>query len=166
MAATDFISADRLRELLAYDADTGLFTWKQDRGGRKFAGVVAGSENPKGYIEITVDGGRYWAHRLAWFYVHGVWPLEIDHANGLRADNRIDNLRDVPHRVNAHNKSLISTRNATGATGVWRHKNGRFGAGIVAGATREHLGYFSTVEEAAAAYQDAKKRLHAPSLRA
>lgn len=165
MATSKFISAARLRELLLYDPSTGLFLWLQDRGTRKVKGLVAGSLNSNGYVEITVDGGRYWCHRLAWLYVHGQMPHEIDHLNGQRNDNRIANLRDVSHQVNIHNAPVQSIKNATGAKGVRRHRAGLFCAEIWSTGVRHHLGTFDTIAAASEAYKAAKSRLHAPAFR-
>ena len=161
MATAKFISAERLRELLLYDPCTGAFVWRIDRGGRSFAGKLAGALNTKGYIEITVDGGRYWAHRLAWLHVHGAMPAGvIDHINGDKRDNRIENLRDVGLAVNARNRVRPNKNNKAGVLGVWQHQRGYWGACIQAGECRRHLGYFPTREQASNAYAAAKSELH------
>jgi len=100
------LTVERVRELLAYDPSTGVFTWRHSRRGQSPAGRVAGGAwGSGGYIGICVDGNRCLAHRLAWFYVHGEWPKhQIDHINGARSDNRIANLRDVPATTNQQNR--------------------------------------------------------------
>lgn len=116
------ITQKRLHELLDYSPDTGLFTWKVARAGRIKAGDVAGNLNNTGYIQITVDGTAYYAHRLAWLYIHGKFPENhIDHINGVRDDNRISNLRDVTPQENT--STLLSRKNTSdnmplGKTGV------------------------------------------------
>jgi hypothetical protein len=93
------LTAERLRKRLRYDAETGLFT-RRVGSGHAHAGDMAGSVHSTGYVRICIDGGRYTAHRLAWLYVHGVWPSgQIDHINRNRSDNRIANLRERRHRV-------------------------------------------------------------------
>lgn len=67
------ISAERLRELLSYDLDTGVFIWRHRRRGIR-VGDVAGYKDRLGYINITIEYRRYFAHRLSWFYVYGYWP--------------------------------------------------------------------------------------------
>jgi hypothetical protein len=99
------------------------------------------------------------AHRLAWFYVHGVWPpVLIDHINGKRSDNRIVNLRLADWRLNMENKRRESY-NSTGLLGVKPNGKG-FAARIGSRGVEHHLGTFRTPEEAHAAYVEAKRRLH------
>lgn len=159
MATRDFIKQDRLKELIHYEPSTGVFTWLGDRGGRSFRGKVAGSEKDNGYREITVDGFQYLAHRLAWLYVNGTWPSnDIDHINGDKSDNRIDNLRDVFPYVNLHNTSASSKNNATKLTGVAFARN-KYRAEIRFKNKRHYIGVFDSPEAASKAYQDFKQML-------
>lgn len=151
------MSQEFLQTQLHYDPETGVFTWLPDRPRARRSGGEAGVE-AYGYIQILVGGRAYRAHRLAWLYVHGQWPLhQIDHVNGIRSDNRIANLRDVPEMVNHQN--LRATKNRTGFMGVGKSKN-RFYAAIQAEGKYHYLGHFVTAEEAATAYLEAKRRLH------
>lgn len=97
------ITHARLLELLHYDPETGIFTWRVQRKHSKMrAGDVAGSNLGDLYRQITIDMEQYSVHRLAWFYVHGVWPTEdIDHRTD-RA-NSIDNLREASSQQNRWN---------------------------------------------------------------
>jgi len=102
------LTTDRLRELLDYDTETGLFRWKTPTNNRITVGSLAGQNHPKGYTRIGVDGAKYLAHRLAWLYVHGVWPInQIDHINRMKTDNRINNLRDVIDGINKRNVDVV-----------------------------------------------------------
>lgn len=85
----------------------------------KFSGKVAGClSKSKGYIEIIINNKIYYAHRLAWLYVTGAFPKkEIDHINGIRNDNRVDNLRAATHEDNQKNQKLRKD-NSTGYQGV------------------------------------------------
>ena len=95
----DKLTAERLRERLHYDAGTGVFTRRVGSGHAR-AGDMAGTIHSTGYVRISIDGGKYTAHHLAWLYVHGVWPSDqIEHINRKRSDNRIANLRERRHRV-------------------------------------------------------------------
>src|SRR5262245_57095359 len=99
------VTRERLLELLEYDPETALLTWKQDRGGKAKTGIVAGRLAANGYIDITIDSRRYKAHRLAWLYVHGEWPPEeIDHRDLDKANNRLANLRPASHQQNLYNR--------------------------------------------------------------
>lgn len=168
MARND-LSAERLRDLLDYDPNTGIFTWRHDRKvGRnkaflvRRAGDVAGGKNAIGYIAIGIDHRRLLAHRLAWLHVHGVWPTAcIDHINGNRSDNRICNLRDIPHRSNIENQIRPAKNNKSGHLGVRQYKGKqKWSAQIGHHGKYVHLGYFDSPEQASDAYLAAKRRLH------
>jgi hypothetical protein len=153
-----------LRHRLHYDPDTGVFTWLNPNKYRpEYKGRGAGSLHTLGYIHIYVDGKAYKAHRLAWFYVHGEWPLQdIDHMNGDRADNRIANLRDVSRSSNAENRHHAREGHALGLLGVvWRKRNKKYEARIHVGGKYLYLGLFHTKEEAHAVYLAAKRKHHA-----
>ena len=154
------LSLERLHELLHYNPRTGLFVRKVRAGNSAPVGTIAGGFNRKGYRIIRVDGRRYLASRLAWFYVHGRWPKdEIDHRNGVRDDNRLANLREASHSENQQNRRKAHKSNATGFLGVSPNE-GKFRAQIKINGNRLHLGNFATPQEAHAAYVKAKRKLH------
>lgn len=159
------LTRERLLELLHYDQNTGIFTWRVNRGGRKAAraGSVAGHTRPDGYFEICVDRNRVLAHRLAWFYVHGRWPAEqIDHMNGIRLDNRLSNLREATQSQNNANRPPVS-----GLKGVYFHKRaGRWAAQIKQDGEVTYLGLHDTPQQAHAAYCEAAERLFGEFARA
>lgn len=97
------LTVEEVRRLLNYDPDTGVFTWLRPTSTRTRAGQKAGRIN-NGYVSIRIHGREYGAHRLAWFYVYGVWPEnDIDHINRNRSDNRIVNLRAATRAQNLQN---------------------------------------------------------------
>lgn len=147
------LTADKVREALDYDAETGVFRWMNPSRRADLRGKVAGSPNSFGYIAIVVGEKKYQAHRLAWLYVRGEWPAKfIDHINGDKADNRIANLREATKAQNSRNRPKTKS-NTTGFKGVTfdRRKN-KFKAGVMIDGKQLHLGLYPTAEEANAAY--------------
>lgn len=143
----------RLLELLDYNAVSGIFTRKVSLSSRSPVGSVAGSTN-KGYCFIYVEGKRYAAHRLAWFYIHGAWPTNlVDHSNTNGTHNAISNLRLANKSTNGANRGL-NKNNTTGFKGVivWRD---RFISKIKVNKTLIHLGCFLDSKDAARAYDQA-----------
>jgi len=163
MSTSAPLTAVRLRELLDYNPETGIFTWLTTRGSRAVAGTVAGGSHSKGYRQIGVGGKHYLSHRLAWLYTHGAWPtFEIDHKDEVKTNNRISNLRDVTSVVNQHNRNRPHRDNTSGFVGVdWRQASHKFRARIKAYGVYKHLGYFATAELASEAYLTAKRAYHA-----
>src|SRR5947209_1142023 len=104
MDCKNSITAERVRELLNYDHETGIFTRKLVTNGRCKLGEVVGTDNGKGHLKMMLDREAYFAHRIAWLYIYGEWPdLIIDHINGVKNDNRIVNLKQVTCSVNSQN---------------------------------------------------------------
>lgn len=161
--ATDpgMLTAERLREVLCYDAGSGVFTWRMTRP-KAAAGTKAGGVHPTlGYVFIGVDGKKYCAHRLAWLHVTGKWPLDcVDHINGIRHDNRYENLREATKKINAENQRSPRSTNKTGLLGVTKIGK-RFQAAIHVEGKQVKLGYFDTPQEAQTAYIAAKRVHHA-----
>jgi AP2 domain. len=154
------LTQERLKELLEYNPLTGEFSYRQ-RGYNNSTkpGQRAGVSDGQGYLRIKLDGLRYRSHRLAWLYVHGEWPAQdIDHINGVRSDNRIANLRDVPRQANLQNAHNRKPGRA-GLAGV-TPRNGKFVAQILIGGKCRYLGRFSTAEMAHEAYLVAKRKYH------
>lgn len=153
----------RLLELLHYDPETGVFTWKVNVSNRMRAGAVAGTFTAYGHIQIKVAPCLYRAHRLAWFYATGKWPNgALDHIDGIAANNRLANLRLTTHSLNAQNLHRPHRDNATGLLGVtWDKRRKKFIAQIQAGGRRNvYLGGFDCPNAAHQVYLEAKRRLH------
>jgi HNH endonuclease len=150
------LSAERLRELLHYAPETGLFYWRVSRGSAG-AGVQAGKSHSAGYVVIRIDRVNYYAHRLAWLHVHGEHPTgEIDHKNRNPADNSIANLRPSSHPENMRN---VARYGSSGFKGVTRHSS-KWRAVINVNGRKINLGVHSTPQEAAAAYDKAAREYH------
>jgi hypothetical protein len=154
------LTAERLRELLSYDPETGNFKWRVTKG-RARAGDRAGCIYTRGYAYIRIGGAAYKAHRLAWLYVHGHWPKEfIDHINGHRADNRLVNLREA-NRIQNFANSRLSCSNTSGFKGVsWDKRWRKWISSIGSSGRTVYLGWFDTPEEAHSAYMAEARKLH------
>jgi hypothetical protein len=156
------LTAERLRELLDYDPETGVFTRRVDAGSRGKAGSVAGGYHSRGgYLEIGIDGRVYYSHRLAILYVTGEWPTaHVDHINNVKDDNRFANLREATKAQNATNSKRRSD-NTSGFKGVgYDPRRRRWVARIRYGGRTTCLGRFKTPDAAHAAYRAAAQELH------
>jgi len=151
------LTQERLKTLVHYEPMTGSFTWNQSRPKCK-KGTKAGCNMRTGYVCIRIDNRLYTAHRLAWFYMTGSFPLEqLDHINGNRADNRFANLRQATNAENAQNRRRKD--NKSGYTGV-RKENSKWLAEIKVNYKPMRIGLFATPEEARAAYLQARHKFH------
>jgi len=144
------IDAFEIDLYLNYDPIAGVLTWKSS-GAQAFTSIDSG-----GYPHGSLCGFYVRAHQVAWAFVKGYWPLEIDHRNGDRADYRIDNLRDVPHSVNSRNMRRRS-RIRELPNGVRFHK-GKFHAHIRVGGRQKHLGVFTSADLAHNARLEANRQ--------
>lgn len=144
------LTQEKLQELLHYCPDTGIFM-------RKHRKQKAGTLETTGYIRIKVGDKLYRAHRLAWLYVHGRFPVDqIDHINQIKDDNRISNLREA---TNAQNQRNISNypRNTSGVIGVnWHKKTKKWYARLGIDNKRISVGYFDSIEDASIAMDEAR----------
>lgn len=119
----DDMTQERLKQLVTYDPETGEFT------GNYFGNVIGYDHKPAKakttYRRIKLDGKNYSAHRMAWLYVHGDKPKEIDHRDRDGSNNRLDNLRVADRVLNNRNQGLMQN-NKSGIAGVSKkHKKGR-----------------------------------------
>lgn len=154
------LTQDYLKECLNFDPSTGIFVWRHrprehfttniafKAVNSRFAGKIAASASGQGkttYTTIGVNGKAYYAHRLAWLYMFGKFPVDqIDHINGDGTCNKIINLREASHSENARNCSLFKT-NTSLYNGVYFDSWGnRWRARIGARGREENLGSFKT----------------------
>lgn len=160
--STPILTQSRLRELLDYDQKTGVFTRLTKTGPRWLPGQPAQMRvSTNGYHQVFIEGKRYAAHRLVWLYTYGAWPVSyLDHINGRRADNRINNLREVTPSENSQNRRSSRHDSTSGLLGVSPRPDGSWRARINVGPTRVSLGNFPTAQLAHAAYLTAKRTYH------
>ena len=165
--AIESLPLERLREVLHYDPETGVFIWLIRSAQKIKIGDIAGSlHKAGGYIYIRIGNFRYRAHRLAWLYMTGEWPEgEIDHRDLNRSNNRFNNLREATRQQNSANGPMRST-NTSGVKGVcWNKKSEKWLAQIGAEGKHFYLGEFDTLQEATRVRQAAAERLHREFMR-
>lgn len=151
-----------LKAVLHYDAPTGVFRWRHSRRNNIRPWSVAGVPTKRqGYLQIVVNRKAYLAHRLAWLYVHGSMPPDhIDHVNGDKADNRIENLRQANNTTNHWNEAIRST-NKSGHKGIWWHKqSGKWEAACRVNGKQKTVGRFERIEDAVEAVRKFREQHH------
>jgi hypothetical protein len=153
------LTQDLLCALFEYQPD-GRLLRKVTTNPRAPAHAYSGSPNKAGYLRTRVLGKLYYNHHLVWFLHHGTWPPALDHINGNRADNRLDNLRICSQQQNMHNARTRSD-SKTGVKGVnWRPTKNKFRARIVVDRKEISLGHYDTLEEAKQAVAQARTKYH------
>jgi hypothetical protein len=142
-----------LTELFDYDPIGGQLLWKHHRTPRARAGDPVGCLHATGYTVTLIRKKNYQVHRLIWALVHGEYPDEIDHINGIRSDNRLENLRACTRAENAKNSGTFRS-NRSGYKGVsWCNREGKFQSACKVNGVKKWLGYFSDAVEAHNAYE-------------
>lgn len=157
-----------LKAALHYDPETGIFTRVKTTSHNARAGDVAGNIKPSGYVEMYVNGSRYYAHRLAFLYLFGSIPDGlIDHADGDKSNNRMANLRPASMSENLFNRGATKA-SQTGVKGVYPHPKiqGRFVVHIKAFGVHRYVGAYSSISDAIAARRSASKAMHGEFARA
>lgn len=146
------LTTDVLHELFEYKE--GKLYRKTKQGNAFGAGTVCGYKTEKGYLRTEINNKSYYVHRIIYqmFYGHVPRNLQIDHKNGKKEDNRIDNLRVVTNDENQWNKHYHK--------GYCKRENGTFRVEIRVNNKRLSIGCFKTEEEAASAYKEAKEKYH------
>ena len=159
MRANPLPPIDSVLEVLKYDPDTGVLTWRRnEKVPKRVRGKVAGSFSKDGYRQISIHNIGYPAHRLAWLISEGKDPfgLQVDHINGIKDDNRRENLRVVTRSENQHNQRRAKGYSFHKRYNKWRAK-------IKLNGKEHHIGYYTTEEEARTAYIEAKAKFHPTS---
>ncbi len=167
------ITREYLSECFSYDKKTGFLHWKVRPVGHfkneramnainsKMAGRLAQSSLNGRYHLVAVNSKFYLCHRIVWFLHHGAWPDEdIDHINGNKVDNRIENLRPVSRSQNMSNVGM-QKNNKSGFIGVfWETRAGKWKAVVAKNKKNISLGLFECPVEAAIAYNEAALKYH------
>jgi hypothetical protein len=155
------VTQERLKSLYEYDPATGVFTSKL------YNKPVGFDHRNYKVVELWHQGKerKFKLHQLAWLYVYGRWPQPMaDHINGIKTDNRIENLREVTAFQNAQNKPIYKTNSGlprSGFKGVhWVVASKKWRAAIGHNNKTISLGMFDDPEKAFLAYKEAAKKLH------
>ena len=161
-AARQALTQDALKQMLWYDPETGVFRWRHERNNGKInPWTAAGSPDNKGHIKIQIGKQMHRAHRLAWLYMTGAFPMQqIDHRNLIKDDNRWCNLREANQAQNQWNTGLRRD-NKSGVKGVhFSAVYKKWIASCTVNGKRHVLGSFQTREEAAKVVQEFRKQHH------
>ena len=154
------ITQNYLKSILDYDHDTGAFTWIVNRGKARIGdklGCIGDGGGGKKYLRTCLSGKEYKLHRLAWLYVHGENPKEIDHMNGDGTDNRIVNLRPANRFINNKN-SRKRHDNLSGFTGVsWYGRLNKWQVCIGFNDKQIYLGLFDSLLDAVCARKNGER---------
>lgn len=155
------LTQERLKEILDYDTDSGVFRWRVKKARWTKIGSKTGCDNKSGHLVIRIDQKNYLCHRLAWLYIYGKWPTEqIDHINGDGCDNRICNLRQATHAQNTRNVRRHRDSESK-YKGIYIDKRvGRWVAKICVNKKSIHIGIYKNEEMAAKAYDTAALKYH------
>jgi hypothetical protein len=155
------ITAEKLRQITAYNAESGELIWKVMLNPRGPVGATVGNLMATGYRQTQMFGNKYYIHRLVWLYVTGSWPTsEIDHIDGNKSNNRFGNLREATVSENQQNRKKPQANSALGLLGVSRNGKHSFRATIKFDGKFHHIGNFPTPEAAHAAYLAKKRQVH------
>ena len=152
------ISQKTLKRLLDYDPNSGAFTRKVRTANRVQIGDAAGCTNKNGYVQIQVGGKLHLAHRLAFIFMTGSCPQEVDHKNGIRDDNRWANLRPATTSQNQMNRRSLKGSSSRYLGVSWHKLRGKWHANIHVDGKKKHLGSFSDEDDAARAYDTAARK--------
>lgn len=162
------LTQEYIKSILDYNPETGIFTWKWRlpihhrilTWNTKYANKIAGSIR-RGYFVICIYRVAYPAHHLAWCYMTGEWPIQIDHRDLNRSNNIFTNIRKATSAQNCANKKLSKVNNTSGYKGIyWLKKKKRWRATIVVNGDRMILGTAKTPEGAYAIYCKAAIEYH------
>lgn len=151
--------AELARKHMRYDAQTGLLFWVKRKG--VTAGSEAGTPSRDGYKRVCVGRKDFLVHRLIWAMHHeGEVPEYLDHINGAKDDNRLENLRPATKSENGMNRPK-QRNNVSGFKGVcFDTAKGRWLATIKKSGVQHRLGHYTSVAQAAAAYEKAAEKFH------
>ncbi len=153
------LTHEKLKSIFNYNPLNGSFTYIIRVSG-KMPGTTINYYPKDRYKVIIIEKQKYYAHRLAWFYMTGEWPKKwIDHKNGNKSDNRWANLRLASKTENGCNRKI--SKNSSGIKGVsFCKRTGKWQAQIKFKKKSHHLGRFSKIEDAEKVVREMRIKLH------
>jgi len=155
---TNELTQDLLNELFEYR--DGVLYWKVAKSNNVKVGDVAGSLNGRGYLYTRINSKKYLTHRIIFLMHHGYLPYCLDHIDGNKINNRIENLRPATTSENCRN-SRIGKNNTSGFKGVsWYAPCKKWKARLMINKKEKYIGLFKTLEEAVEAVKKAREELH------
>lgn len=154
------LTQERLKFLLTYDPESGELRRNVKVNRNTVVGSLVGSMSSTGYVQLMVDGRKYTRGRIAFFYMHGRWPVEVDHINTVRHDDRWCNIREASRGENGRNRKTPS-HNKSGVHGVsWCKRNSKWLAQVKSGNKLMWQKYFDNLTDADIEVRIARKRFH------
>ena len=165
MAASDFILQNTdLHSLFEYR--DGALYWKSANGrpsgsgGISKVGKRAGGFDARGYLCLKINNIQVKLHRVIFMMHHGFLPEIIDHIDGNKSNNTIENLRAATPLENTLNSKKPIT-NRSGVKGVcWHKTKNKWIASCSLGRKIYHVGYFDDIQEAAQTLHKFRETLH------
>ena len=150
------MTPQEVRTVFAYTPENGRLLWNIATCKTQTGDVAGGLAN--GYMQVKYKQRKYMVHRIIWCYVHGDWPKQmIDHIDGDRSNNRIENLRDVSNAKNQYNRHSLNKNNSTGHMGIMYRKRGdAYIVQITVLGAKKYIGYYKHLPDAIVARQNAE----------
>lgn len=153
------ITFEEASNLLDYDPNLGLLTWREKPSKRVLLSAKVGHLEKHGYMTVKLHGRKYGYHRIAWLLFYREWPKnQIDHKDQDPTNNRISNLREANSAQNLQNRKTPKN-NTTGVKGCsWSPAYGQFRVRFQKDGKSIHVGYFNSIEEANIAAKIARSK--------
>ena len=154
----DILDQNLLKQL--FDYFDGNLYWKHDIGAAKKGEKAGYIRKDKGYRSVTIMNKSYYIHRLIFLYHYGKIKNVIDHIDGDKLNNHVENLRDVTLSQNSHN-SKKPKNNTSGIKGVCWNKRSKSWIAYCRIENRvNYLGYYKCKDEAARVLMEFREKHH------